>query len=138
MTEVLRDRIKRIREILDAVENGEDILYWEDHGDGGFWKSLESWCALDKCNWLFEEFLETYKLTPNHKKSYVKDCFNKQFGDDYKIVHTFNHNKYFDIADKYGHCRFYELTNDSFISRDDVFPDLMSNQKLIGEDWRDE
>lgn len=138
MTKILRKRIQNIREILNAVENGEDIMYWEDHGDGGFWRSLSSWCKLDECNWLFEEFLEHYKLAANHEKSYVKECFNKQFSDDYKIVHTFNHNKYFDIADSHGHCRFYELTNGSFVSRDEEFLDLLNEQKLIGEDWRDE
>lgn len=35
MTEILRKRIQNIREILNAVENGEDIMYWEDHGDDG-------------------------------------------------------------------------------------------------------
>lgn len=140
MTGKTKNTIAKIREVLDAFENGEDILYWEDHSDGGYWRRLSSYVDPGKCNWLFEDFLENYKLPPTHSIDFVKESFEKQFDtSQFKIVHSFNKHTYFDIADSHGHCRFYHLDdNGTFNVSDQLFLQMIEEQKLVADEWENE
>lgn len=137
MTEQVKKRVKYIRQLLDAIENDEDILYWEDHGDGGFWRKLSSWCKPNECNWLLEDVVQNYKLLPG---SNIRKVFDSQFMN-HKIVKSYNSCEYFDIADNDGHCRFYRYLSDlrEFAHADDEFTVLKVSGKLVAdpeEYWR--
>ena len=137
MTKQVKDRVEYIRKLLDAIENDEDILYWEDHGDGGFWRKLSTWCKPAECNWLLEDVIQNYRILPISK---VRKAFDEQFLN-HKIVKSYNSGEYFDIADEFGHCRFYVYLNDlrEFRPADDEFASLQTAGKLTAdpdEYWR--
>lgn len=58
---LVKERIAKIRRILDAYENGEKILYFDEvDRHGGYWREIPR-DDLNICDW-FCEFMENYRL----------------------------------------------------------------------------